>query len=270
MRRGLVVGAMLLGAAKYLAETRNFDGTAVLIFQPAEEGGGGGNEMLKDGLMERFGVHEVYGMHNMPGIPVGQFAIRPGPMMAAADRFTITIEGKGGHAARPHECIDTLLVDPLSRLPRGSFGGSGTELPIELNLAFRNLVRANMVELASGQEMAEFLGIGALKPEEILTGSEGAVLDGLTDEEKTAFAARTPLWFYILREAELHGGRLTGVGGRLVAEVFHRSMEGSRISIVRDPAWRPSLGPDENTFRMVDLLLVAFDGRTELLAPLGD
>ena len=101
---------MLLGAAKYLAETRNFDGTAVVIFQPAEEGGGGGNEMLKDGLMERFGVHEVYGMHNMPGIPVGQFAIRPGAMMAAADRFTITIEGKGGHAARPHDCIDPVVV----------------------------------------------------------------------------------------------------------------------------------------------------------------
>ncbi|MFL5206305.1 MAG: M20 aminoacylase family protein [Microvirga sp.] len=102
--------AMLLGAAKYLAETRNFDGTAVVIFQPAEEGGGGGNEMLKDGLMERFGVNEVYGMHNMPGIPVGQFAIRPGAMMAAADRFTINIEGKGGHAARPHDCIDPVVV----------------------------------------------------------------------------------------------------------------------------------------------------------------
>jgi amidohydrolase len=102
--------AMLLGAAKYLAETRNFDGTAVVIFQPAEEGGGGGNEMLKDGLMERFGVQEVYGMHNMPGVPVGQFAIRPGAMMAAADRFTITVKGKGGHAARPHDCIDPVVI----------------------------------------------------------------------------------------------------------------------------------------------------------------
>src|SRR5689334_12887376 len=84
--------AMLLGAAKYLAETRNFDGTAVVIFQPAEEGGGGGDAMIKEGLMERFGIQEVYGMHNMPGIPVGHFAIRPGPMMAAADRFVLTIE----------------------------------------------------------------------------------------------------------------------------------------------------------------------------------
>jgi amidohydrolase len=102
--------AILLGAAKYLAETRNFDGSVVLIFQPAEEGGGGGNEMVKDGMMERFGIQEVYGLHNMPGIPVGSFAIKPGPLMAAADFFSIRIEGKGGHAARPHECIDTILI----------------------------------------------------------------------------------------------------------------------------------------------------------------
>jgi len=102
--------SMLLGAAKYLAETRNFDGTAVVIFQPAEEGGGGGREMCADGLMTRFGVQEVYGMHNMPGIPVGHFAIRPGAMMAAADQFEITVTGKGGHAAKPHDCIDTTVV----------------------------------------------------------------------------------------------------------------------------------------------------------------
>jgi hippurate hydrolase len=102
--------AMLLGAAKYLAETRNFDGTAVMIFQPAEEGGGGGKAMVEDGLITRFGIQEVYGLHNWPGHPVGAFAIRPGPVMAAADRFTITIEGRGGHAAHPNKCIDTLLV----------------------------------------------------------------------------------------------------------------------------------------------------------------
>src|SRR3984893_8603008 len=102
--------AMLLGAAKYLAETRNFAGTAVVIFQPAEEGGGGGLAMVKDGLMSRFAIEEVYGMHNYPGLPLGEFAIRPGSMMAAADHIEIAIEGKGGHAARPHLAIDTVLV----------------------------------------------------------------------------------------------------------------------------------------------------------------
>ncbi len=102
--------AMLLGAAKYLAETRRFSGTVIVIFQPAEEGGAGGKAMVEDGLMERFGIEEVYGMHNYPGMPVGQFAIRKGPIMAAADLFEISIEGKGGHAARPHATCDPLLV----------------------------------------------------------------------------------------------------------------------------------------------------------------
>jgi amidohydrolase len=102
--------AMLLGAAKYLAETRNFAGTAVVIFQPAEEGGAGALAMVKDGLISRFGIDEVYGMHNYPGLPLGEFAIRPGSMMAAADHIEIEIEGKGAHAARPHLGIDTILV----------------------------------------------------------------------------------------------------------------------------------------------------------------
>jgi amidohydrolase len=102
--------AMLLGAARYLTETRNFAGTAVVIFQPAEEGGGGGREMVKDGMMERFGIEEVYGMHNYPGLPVGEFSIRSGPIMAAADRIYIDIEGRGAHAAKPHQGIDSVLV----------------------------------------------------------------------------------------------------------------------------------------------------------------
>src|SRR6476660_2840905 len=102
--------AMLLGAARYLAETRNFAGDAVVIFQPAEEGGAGAAAMIKDGLMDRFGIDQVFGMHNGPGIPVGSFAIRPGPIMAATDSIDIEIEGLGGHAARPHKCIDSVLV----------------------------------------------------------------------------------------------------------------------------------------------------------------
>ncbi len=102
--------AMLLGAAKYLSETRNFDGTVVVIFQPAEEGGGGGKEMCDDGMMDRWNIQEVYGMHNWPGRPVGEFAIRPGAFFAATDQFDIALEGKGGHAAKPQEVIDTTLM----------------------------------------------------------------------------------------------------------------------------------------------------------------
>lgn len=102
--------AMLLGAAKYLAETRDFDGTAVVIFQPAEEGGAGAKAMIEDGLMTRFGIQQVYGMHNKPGLAVGQFDVRKGPTMAAADRIHIKIEGKGGHAAAPHRVNDPIVA----------------------------------------------------------------------------------------------------------------------------------------------------------------
>jgi amidohydrolase len=102
--------AMLLGASKYLAETRNFAGTAVVIFQPAEEGGAGARAMMDDGLFDRFGIEEVFGMHNYPGMPIGQFAIRSGPMMASTDTISIDLEGVGGHAAWPHFGVDTVLV----------------------------------------------------------------------------------------------------------------------------------------------------------------
>jgi hippurate hydrolase len=99
---------MLLGTARYLAETRNFDGTAYLIFQPAEEGGGGGEVMVREGLFERFPAEQVYAVHNWPGLPAGQMAVRPGAVMAATDEVQITVRGRGGHAAMPH-----LVVDPV-------------------------------------------------------------------------------------------------------------------------------------------------------------
>jgi amidohydrolase len=101
---------MLLGAARYLAETRNFDGTAYLIFQPAEEGGGGGHVMVKEGLFERFPANEVYALHNWPGLPPGQMAVRAGPVMAATDEVQITVRGRGGHGAMPHLAVDPVVA----------------------------------------------------------------------------------------------------------------------------------------------------------------
>ncbi|UWR71010.1 M20 aminoacylase family protein [Phaeobacter inhibens] len=101
---------MLLGAAKYLAETRNFKGRVALIFQPAEEAIGGARIMVEEGIMERFNISEVYALHNAPGLPVGAFATTPGPLMAAVDTFHINIQGVGGHGAMPHETRDPVMA----------------------------------------------------------------------------------------------------------------------------------------------------------------
>ena len=181
-----------------------------------------------------------------------------------ADRDDLTVpEGKFNRAMR----IDTSLSEPLAKLP-GDFEAG------QRNLAFRNLSRAKMVKLATGQQMATFLknrgvAVTKLTQAQIRDGNGGANLDELTATQRAAFLKDTPLWFYILREAELGQGRLKGVGGRIVAETLHRAMEGSQASIVRDPNWRPKLGPNDSTFRMVDLLLFAFEGKKSLLAPLG-
>ncbi|WP_378733231.1 heme peroxidase family protein [Nocardia brasiliensis] len=187
-----------------------------------------------------------------------------------ADRpdLTAPVVSGGGNVTKR---IDTLLVNPLTQLPAGTFSGRGTTITdIQRNLAYRNLTRAHMVRLASGQQMAEFFGVEPLTSEQILQGYYGAGLDALTEEQRATVATATPLWFYILREAEFNNGRLGAVGGRIVAEVFHRAIEGSRTSIVREPAWRPMFGPDSNTFRMTDLMLFAFEGKADLLNPLGD
>jgi hypothetical protein len=171
--------------------------------------------------------------------------------------------------------IDTTLVNPLKNLPPGSFGGPNVPFnDPRANLAFRNLTRAKMVKLATGQQMATFLqgkgvNLTKLTRAQIRKGKNGADLDSLTQPQRAAALRDTPLWFYVLREAELNAGRLKGVGARIVAETFHRAMEGSEHSIVRDTAFKPTLGPNNNTFRMVDLLLFAFEGKKTLLAPLG-
>jgi hypothetical protein len=130
------------------------------------------------------------------------------------------------------------------------------------------------VTLATGQQMATFLknrgvSLTKLTQGQIRDGNGGVSLDDLTQAQRTSVLKNTPLWFYVLREAELGQGRLRGVGARIVAETFHRAMEGSQVSIVRNPTWRPKLGANDTTFRMVDLLLFAFQGKKSLLAPLG-
>jgi hypothetical protein len=180
-------------------------------------------------------------------------ANRPG-LVVPADQFNRAMR------------IDTRLADTLRTVP--GFAAA------EDNLAFRNLTRAKMVNLATGQQMATFLKnkgvtLTRLTNAQIRDGSNGATLGGLTQTQRDALLQNTPLWFYILREAEFNAGRLKGVGARIVAETFHRAIEGSQTSIFTDPSWRPTLGPDNTTFRMVDLLLFAFQGQKALLAPLG-
>ncbi len=172
--------------------------------------------------------------------------------------------------------IDSTLTDPLKNLPPGTFGG-GPRIPFDdprRSLAFRNLTRGGMLKLASGQQMVARLNalgvqVEPLTRSEILDGRGGARLDSLTSAEKDTIAARTPLWFYILREAETGDGRLRRVGARIVAETIHRAMQGSRFSIVRDPDFRPRHGRDDTTFEMTDLLFFAFSGRASGINPLG-
>ena len=173
--------------------------------------------------------------------------------------------------------IDTRLATLLGTLPPGSFGATNPPAdPINANLAFRNLARAKMLKLATGQGMVTFLqshgvSVTALSDAQIRDGNGGASLAALTAAQRDSLVANTPLWFYILREAELNNGKLRGVGARIVAETIHRAMEGATISILRDPSFVPSLGPHAPAkFDMPDLLFFAFEGKADLLNPLGD
>ncbi len=172
--------------------------------------------------------------------------------------------------------IDTRMVDPLQHLPPQTVGlpNNAAFNDVRRNLAFRNLTRAKMVKLATGQQMANFLknkgvNLTKLTKPQIRDGNNGADLSDLTQAQRQAVLTNTPLWFYVLREAELNGGKMSGVGARIVAETFHRAIEGSDNSIVRDPSFAPSLGPSSTKFRMVDLLFFAFEGKKALLNPNG-
>jgi hypothetical protein len=171
--------------------------------------------------------------------------------------------------------IDTRLVNPLDELPLGSINLKTPPADkLERNLAFRNLIRARMVKLASGQDMVRRLKnkgvtVKALTAKQILEGGGGAELSDLTANQRTVVTDRTPLWFYVLREAELNGGKLGGVGARIVAETFHRAIEGSKASIIRDTDFKPRFAKDGKTFTMADLLFFAADGKKEVLNPTG-
>lgn len=169
--------------------------------------------------------------------------------------------------------IDTHVADPLKNLLIGSIDGIVPDLVLKRNLAFRNLARGRMLSLASGQQMAAAFGVPALTPQQIIDGHGGATFDpGLgMDTHVKELTTNTPLWFYILREAEFNGNRMGPVGSRIVAETFHRAIESSPHSVLRDTGFQPTLGPGaaQGRFTMADLLLYAFKSDPKLLNPLG-
>jgi hypothetical protein len=234
----------------------NFDngsGTLPLLFDFSATGGslGGNNRLLTIWVADFRRLYD-FGEANKPNLTVPA--------------------GKFNRAMR----IDTRIANPLQHLPPQTINlpNSTPGNDVRRNLAFRNLTRAKMVKLATGQQMATFLknkgvNVTKLTKTQIRDGNGGADLGDLTQAQRQALLRDTPLWFYVLREAELNNGRLKGVGARILAETFHRAMEGSMHSIVRDTAFAPTLGPDSSTFRMVDLLLFAFEGKKALLNPNG-
>lgn len=190
-----------------------------------------------------------------------------------ADAGTPELAPSDGGIVNPALRIDTRLTDPLANLPLGSFGARGTSTvpAIERNLAHRNLVRGRMVALATAQEVAvhfrDVAGVQPILTEADLLVGEGIDLSDLPDAVRHEAVTATPLWFYILREAEKNDGRLGPIGGRIVAETFHRAIEGSRISILREPTWRPAGGRHAGGFGMVDILLAAYDRAQGELRP---
>lgn len=210
--------AMLLGAAQYLTETRNFKGSVAVIFQPAEEGGGGGREMVNDGMMERFSISEVYGLHNIPGLPIGEFAICKGPIMAATDEFTITVTGRGGHAAQPHTTIDPVVIGAQLVNALQTVVSRGTD-PLDSVVLSITKFHAGEAHNIIPQK-AELAGtVRTLRPEmrdyaqKRLTGIAEGVASALGASATVDYARNYPVTFNHARETEFAAQIARGVAG---------------------------------------------------------
>ena len=219
--------AMLLGAAKYLAETRNFAGSVAVIFQPAEEGGGGGREMVNDGMMEKFAISEVYGMHNLPGLDAGKFATRSGPIMASTDEFSVTVKGRGGHAAMPHVTIDPVLM------------------AAQIITAIQSIASRNVDPLQSAVVSVTTLKAGDASnviPDEVRFGG---TIRTLTPEIRE---------FTQKRLREISQGVATAMGGEAHVSVYagypvtknHGEQTGVALAAAGDVAGLPNIDPDVN------------------------
>ena len=228
--------AMLLGAAKYLAETRNFGGTAVLVFQPAEEAGAGGKAMVDDGLMTRWDVQEVHGMHNTPGLPIGCFATRKGAQLAAADVFSIRVEGKGSHAAEPHKGVDTLVVGANILLALQSIVARNLD-PLKAGVvtvgSFRGGSAANVIP-----QTAELIGtVRSLTPEvrDLLESRVREVVHGIAE----ANGATTCVEYSRNYPITMNHPRQTEFAVRIAGEVAGPG----KVTADTPPSWRGRILP---------------------------
>ncbi len=231
--------AMLLGAARYLAETRAFDGTAVCIFQPAEEGGAGARAMIDDGLMDRFGIDEVYGLHNSPGLAVGEFAIRPGPLMASADEFRITVTGKGGHAAEPHLAVDTTLA--------------ACQIVVALqSVVSRNIDPLQSLVLTVGTFGTDSRASNVIPHQAVMEGTvralDGAMRD-LAEARVTAIARATAEAYGAVAEVDYQRGYPVTVNSPAHAEFAARAAEVVAGRVDRDT---PPIMPSEDFSYMLE------------------
>jgi hippurate hydrolase len=230
--------AILLGAAKHLAETRAFDGTVALIFQPAEEVGGGGLAMIADGVMERFGINEVYGLHSSPGLPVGEFALCPGPMMASSDDFTITVTGKGGHAALPHRAIDTTLV--------------ACHIVVALqSIASRNIDPMESVVVTVGTFTTDSNAPNVIAHNVVMTGTVRTLAESARDlaEARVAEIARATAEAYGAR-AEVAYRRTCPVTVNSVAETEFAALAAETVAGQVNRHRRPTMGSEDFSFML--------------------